>query len=103
MRIEVMEVSQGNTFIKSSDADYGLVWVSIWDLFPNRNTDLPWLSGIEEYGTTFFNDTQLVNVLAELDKVKLGINDKKIVKEIDKTIEFIKSKSKFSLIKFLGD
>lgn len=94
-------INEKGELVQKSEINFAdiLLFLFRQENFENR---FPWLSTIDPYGLTIFNQLQIKNITKELEMLQI-ISENKLKSLIQESSNFIKRSGDLEFIKFIGD
>ncbi len=94
-------INEQGLLIKRSDINFAEIMLLLFEQ-KEYAKNFPWLSTVDPYGLTIFNELQTKNLIQDLEKLQ-SISADTLNNLIKEAIDFIKTSSDLEFIQFIGD
>jgi hypothetical protein len=95
--ITLLTIDENGNEIKRSDINFAEIMLDVFGDSEYQNK-YPWLSTIDPYGLTFFNQLQIKNLVEDLKRLPDSSNGK-----IKDSIDYINNLGDLEYVKLIGD
>lgn len=98
--IALLTIDESGNQIKRSDINFAEIMQNVFEDTDYQNK-YPWLSTIDPYGLTFFNQLQVKKMVEELKKLSESNNNIEVTVKL--LINYVESLGDLEYLKFIGD